>query len=87
MDLAEYEAIERSPLSLQFGDWEILTNPPPAIGGACLGALLLALDAAGPFPSRLSAIQSLIEVQAGVLAYRQTYLDGLGDTCYVQASS
>ncbi len=39
-DMASYRAIARPPLRADVGDWTILTNPPPAVGGA---TLLLAL--------------------------------------------
>ena len=41
-DLADFEAIERPSLTVDIGAWTIATNPPPAVGGAVLSAMLLA---------------------------------------------
>lgn len=43
-DLALYEAKVRPSLSASLGGWRLSTNPPPAIGGAMLAAMLLLLD-------------------------------------------
>ena len=42
-DLAAYEPIVRPTLSVDLDGWHLSTNPPPAIGGAVLGAMLLLL--------------------------------------------
>lgn len=39
-DLRRYEAIERPALITRFRDFELALNPPPAIGGAMLAAML-----------------------------------------------
>ncbi len=43
-DLAAYEITERPALTVQQGDWRLATNPGPAVGGVCMGALLAKLD-------------------------------------------
>ena len=78
-DLAAYPAIERSPLCVRFGDWEIATNPPPAIGGACLAAMLLLLDHSPSQISSKASTQQLIDIQKAVLTYRSHDLDGAAD--------
>ena len=76
-DLAAYRAMPRSPIRLRFGDWEVVTNPPPAIGGACLAAMLLLLDQQ-PFPDwNAAAVERLVEIQQTVLDYRSRQLDGV----------
>ena len=56
--------------------FKIATNPPPAIGGACLAAMLLLLDH-HPSPQWDSAsTNQLIEIQKAVLTYRNHHLDG-----------
>lgn len=40
-DLARYEVRWRSPLLVRLGDWELATNPPPALGGLALRATLV----------------------------------------------
>ena len=39
-DLAAYRPIVRPAAVLHFGDWEVATNPPPAVGGVALLAML-----------------------------------------------
>jgi gamma-glutamyltranspeptidase/glutathione hydrolase len=76
-DLAAYRAIPRPPLRFQCGDWEVATNPAPAIGGACLAALLLLLTP--PPQAGCDWVQRLVETQRTVLDYRTQTLDGLTD--------
>ena len=40
-DLQRYEPILRPALVSEIGSWKIATNPPPAVGGAILSAMLL----------------------------------------------
>ncbi|WP_109473815.1 gamma-glutamyltransferase [Ornithinimicrobium cavernae] len=48
-DLAEYRPLARTPLRTTLNGWELACNPPPAIGGAVLTAMLRLLgDVAGP---------------------------------------
>jgi gamma-glutamyltranspeptidase/glutathione hydrolase len=76
-DLAGYQAIPRKPIRLQFGDWEVATNPSPAIGGACLAAMLLLLDQRACSLGSCPSVHHLVEVQKAVLDYRTRALDGL----------
>ncbi len=78
-DLAAYAAIPRSPLTCQVGDWQIATNPAPAIGGACMAAMLLLLDQVPETDWDIAAVRQWIEVQRAVLAYRSQHLDGAAD--------
>ena len=74
-DLQRYEPIVREALQVDINGWSIATNPPPAIGGAILCAMLLG------FRDRIfsawseSALQHLIEVQYATLSYRCNKLD------------
>jgi gamma-glutamyltranspeptidase / glutathione hydrolase len=43
-DLAEYEAIERRPVSVPFRGAEVLTNPPPSAGGILIAYTLSLLE-------------------------------------------
>ncbi|ELR97771.1 gamma-glutamyltransferase [Gloeocapsa sp. PCC 73106] len=73
-DLAEYRGIERSPLVINFGEWQIITNPPPAIGGACLGAMLL-LAQQQPFTQwDAPSVKRMVDIQQAVLNYRGQHL-------------
>jgi len=78
-DLAAYQAIARSPLRLRFGDWEIATNPQPAIGGACLAAMLLLFDRYPCSQWDVASVRQLVEIQKAVLDYRNQRLDGARD--------
>ncbi len=78
-DLAAYSAIARSPLNLRFGEWNVVTNPPPAIGGACLAAMLLLHENHPCRQWEETCVQQLIEIQSAVLAQRSQHLDGAQD--------
>ncbi|WP_413175885.1 gamma-glutamyltransferase [Anabaena azotica] len=78
-DLAAYQAIERSPICINFDDWQIATNPPPAVGGACLAAMLLLLDGYCLREWNLATVKQMVEVQHAVLNYRNYHLDLAGD--------
>ena len=76
-DLNCYRAIERSPITIKFGDWEVATNPPPAVGGTCLAAMLLLLDGRSLLPGKAATAQEIAEIQQAVLQYRSSYLEGV----------
>lgn len=74
-DLRSYEAITRPSLCADLGDWRIATNPPPAIGGAMLTAMLLAFQ---DHPIRRwdqHSLRQLVDVQRATLHYRRNHLD------------
>ncbi|MDJ0717039.1 MAG: gamma-glutamyltransferase [Prochloraceae cyanobacterium] len=74
-DLKAYRAIARAPICIRFGDWEIATNPAPAIGGATLAAMLLLLDGQ-PFPKwNLEGVRQMVKIQQAVLNYRNQHLE------------
>ena len=45
-DLAAYRAIAREPLVMQSGGFQLALNPPPAVGGAAVGALVRRVEQA-----------------------------------------
>ncbi len=74
-DLARYEAIERPSLCVPIGSWSIASNPPPAVGGLVLAAMLLAC---AELPHRhwtCDALAQLINVQRACLDHRKRRLD------------
>jgi gamma-glutamyltranspeptidase/glutathione hydrolase len=78
-DLAEYEAVARPALTAGLHGWQIATNPPPAIGGAVLTAMLLSC---ANLPSRdwdRASLERLIRVQRACLDYRQRRFDAGAD--------
>ncbi|MEO0422460.1 MAG: gamma-glutamyltransferase [Pseudomonadota bacterium] len=74
-DLATYEPVVRPPLALSLGDWEIATNPPPAIGGTTLSAMLLAVRRAEHQGTDAESIAQLVDIQRAVFGYRRRTLD------------
>ena len=74
-DLASYEPLIRPSLISQVGAWQVATNPPPAIGGGVLTALLMALTQGEPFSWRPGGVSRLIRAQHRVLGFRRSTLD------------
>jgi len=74
-DLSSYRAIERQPLQVAVGDWVLATNPPPAIGGAVLAAMLHACSDMTGLNWTPEALQQLIVSQRACLDFRKHKLD------------
>ena len=74
-DLQSYRAIERTPLMSRIGGWQLATNPPPAVGGAVLTAMLLACADLDINHWDTKALAQLIESQRACLDFRQRHLD------------
>jgi len=74
-DLAQYRAIERPSLTVDVGHWTIASNPPPAIGGSTLAAMLLACSDMPHREWHSESLARLIDVQRAVLDYRKQRLD------------
>jgi len=78
-DLTNYSAEVRESLLVGIGDWQLATNPPPAIGGANLAAMLLGFGT-GPFRKwDKSNLYRLVQAQAAAMQYRQRKLDPVDD--------
>ncbi|MBE9140294.1 gamma-glutamyltransferase [Nodosilinea sp. LEGE 07088] len=78
-DLAAYRALVRSPIQIRFGEWEIATNPAPAIGGAALAAMLLLHEHYPLERWHGEAVRQVAQIQNAVLEYRSDHLDGAID--------
>lgn len=81
-DLAEYEAIVRTPARTSYHGHVVVTNPPPSAGGILLVAALdlLARGADGP-PS----VDRLLEAMRGAQALRTSEFDaGLADAGFLE---
>ncbi len=78
-DLQAYQPIERDPIRIEFGGWEIATNPPPAVGGATLAAMLLLMEnrPRGDWTPQEAA--RMVRVQEAVFEYRAEHLDQAED--------
>ncbi|MEO1036724.1 MAG: gamma-glutamyltransferase [Pseudomonadota bacterium] len=74
-DLATYEVVRRSALTLNLGNWQLATNPPPAIGGAMLAATLAELTTHGIRDWDSAGTSALIDALEAVLGYRRDVLD------------
>lgn len=74
-DLRQYEPLVREPLLVNVGDWRIATNPPPAVGGAVLGAMLLAFNEHPVSEWDAESLRYLLRVQEAALSFRKRRLD------------
>jgi gamma-glutamyltranspeptidase/glutathione hydrolase len=76
-DLSEYVPVERPALVTGFEPWSLAVNPPPAVGGAVLTALLLLcrdIDSGTPADSRHLTAR-IIDAQIAALGFRKQHLD------------
>jgi gamma-glutamyltranspeptidase/glutathione hydrolase len=70
-DLAAYEAIVRPALTVRQNGWTLATNPPPAVGGVAVAAMLALLDGIPKQGSwRPDELERLVDVQHAVLGQR-----------------
>ena len=74
-DLQSYEPIVRDSLTVDVDDWRVATNPPPAVGGAVLSAMLLAFAQNPVREWDAEAVRQLVRVQEAALSYRMEKLD------------
>ena len=73
-DLAAYRTTVRPALQVNTAGWTLGTNPPPAVGGAVVGAMLSLMGAHG-----LEDREHVINVQRRVLAQRLDVFDASDD--------
>ncbi|MFS0886491.1 gamma-glutamyltransferase [Aeromicrobium sp. 179-A 4D2 NHS] len=73
-DLAAYEPVVRPALTARMAGWTLGTNPPPAVGGVCVAAMLRLL-AGHPLSDR----EHLVRVQRRVLGERLRVFDHTDD--------
>jgi len=74
-DLSTYQAIERQPLLTDIGAWQLASNPPPAVGGSVLAAMLLACADLRGDDWDEAALSRVIQSQRACLDFRQRNLD------------
>jgi gamma-glutamyltranspeptidase/glutathione hydrolase len=74
-DLRQYVPLTRPSLQVRSGEWTIATNPPPAVGGTVLAAMLLAFQNQSVREWDEVALQQLVRVQEAALTYRKDELD------------
>ena len=78
-DLAGYRAIERASITTTIGDWSIASNPPPAVGGSVLAAMLLACGDLESNHWSSTDLARLINSQRACLDFRKRHLDFADD--------
>jgi gamma-glutamyltranspeptidase/glutathione hydrolase len=78
-DLAQYRAVVRPALPVAVGDWAMRTNPPPAIGGAVLAAMLVLLGDRPHGPWTPDDVAHLVATQREVLGFRHREIDVADD--------
>ena len=78
-DLKGYRAIERAPLITDIGGWSIAGNPPPAVGGSVLAAMLLACSDLRGDSWTKDALAQLVASQRACLDFRKRHLDLAAD--------
>jgi len=74
-DLADYEVLDREPLKVSLDGWQVATNPPPAVGGAVLAAMLLLLGDRPSGPWTDEDIALLARAQQAAIGFRAGTLD------------
>jgi gamma-glutamyltranspeptidase/glutathione hydrolase len=74
-DMATYEILQRPSLIVESRDWRIATNPPPAVGGTVLAAMLKMMSQHDITRWDLESVQYLVDVQRAALGYRRDRLD------------
>lgn len=78
-DLLRYRAVVRRPLTTAVDGWRVATNPPPAVGGATLTAMLRLMEDRPRGRWSADDLRHLVRVQEAVLGYRLRNLDGSED--------
>ncbi len=78
-DLQNYVPQVRDSLMINVGDWQIATNPPPAIGGASLAAMLLTFGTEKIGRWDDATLARLYQTQLAVMSYRLEKLDTADD--------
>jgi gamma-glutamyltranspeptidase / glutathione hydrolase len=74
-DLAAYRPELREPIVVDLDGWRVASTPPPAVGGTCMAAMLLLLDAARVGAWDAGTIPLIEEIQRSVLQFRRARLD------------
>ncbi len=78
-DLAAYAPVVRPALLTRVGEWSLGTNPPPAVGGVCVAAMLRLLDGRPSGAWTKDDIAHLVRAQRAVLGHRLDVFDHTDD--------
>lgn len=74
-DMREYRPIVRPALTVDLSGWTVAVNPPPAVGGAVLAAMLTAFRGQTAAAWGPRDAKALLAVQRAVLGFRRETLD------------
>lgn len=74
-DLEYYQPLVRESLCVDLNGWRIASNPPPAVGGAVLAAMLQAFATQPTDTWNPESVTHLMRVQRAALSYRKQSLD------------
>lgn len=74
-DLDSYVAIKRRSVATGFSEWTIASNPPPAIGGSILAAMLVELDRNQKIAGSRNSNDELLRCFDTVLRFRDRELN------------
>jgi len=78
-DLARYRAIERPALTLDLDGYTVAVNPPPAVGGAVLGAMLFDFVRRPAVDRNRATLRRFLAAQEAALSYRENTVDTADD--------
>jgi gamma-glutamyltranspeptidase/glutathione hydrolase len=81
-DLKAYRVKERAPIRTMYGDYELVTAPPPSSGGVAIAEILNVLE---PYP--INELGTVLRTHLVVEAMRRAYRDRaiyLGDPDFVE---
>jgi gamma-glutamyltranspeptidase / glutathione hydrolase len=79
-DLARYQVVQRTPVSVSYRDRRVLTNPPPSAGGILIARALHLLDVQPGTPNS----ERVVEVMERIQRERTPeFLEGLDDPQFV----
>ena len=74
-DLSQFEPIARDALMVDYHGWRLALNPPPAIGGVVLAAMLRAEAMSERRGMNAEALAERVRIQQAALDYRRDELD------------
>ena len=74
-DLADYRPIVRTPMEARIGPWRLAVNPPPAVGGVSLCAMLKLMGDRPAGEWTAADVARAADVQHAVLSFRRAKLD------------
>jgi gamma-glutamyltranspeptidase/glutathione hydrolase len=73
-DLEAYRAVVRPSVEVSHSGWRVATNPPPAVGGVVLAAMLSLMDGRPALEWNAEEVRWLIRVQESILYHRHRTL-------------